>query len=136
MAGILSFVLFVEWNALPRRDYRRLLWVTSLTLVATPLLVIPVRLSSLLMLVIPLTFFVGTLGERWPAPKRPGAAGITLLAVFGGLWFITSILAFGWAYVALADTLTLLPPFLLFGAFYWMRWWIVRPPRPGLELSE
>lgn len=136
LAGVLSFVLFVEWNGTTRGDFRRFLWVTALTLSVTPLLVIPVQLSSLVFLSIPLIFLIGSIGERWSQTKQLGAAGIVLLSFFGALWLLAIILALGWAYIALADVLVLLPPILLLVALYWMRWWIIHPSRPGLEMTE
>lgn len=136
LAGVLSFVLFIEWNGTLRRDFRHFLWVTSLTVSVTPLLVIPVRLSGLVFLTIPLVFLMGSLGERWPQPKRLGVAGIFLLSIFGALWLLTIILALGWAYIALADILVLLIPIVLLVMLYWMRWWIVHPSRPGREGNE
>ncbi len=136
LAGILAFTLFIEWGGVQHRDFRRFMWVTALTIAAVPLLGIPVQLPGLLVLTVPLMIFVGILGERWPLPKGLGIAGIFLLGTFGVLWLITILLSAGWAYTAIAHVLTLLPPFLLLVGLYWMRWWIVRPPRPGLEMTE
>jgi hypothetical protein len=136
LAGILTFALFLEWGGVFRRDTRRFLWVSALSISAVPLLGIPVGLTGQLFLFVPLMVFLGILGERWPNPKRLGIAGLTLLITFGALWFLTIILALGWAYLALAQVLILLPPIMLLVGLYWMRWWIARPPRPGLEMTE
>ena len=138
ISGGLLLVLFVEWGNTLRKDPRHFLWTVSLTLVATPLLGIPMLPREYGFLFIPLVLFLSILDERWSSrstfgarderrPRRWGVAGITLILILAGSWLLALQLSAANADAALADTLFLLLPLSLFIGLYWMRWWYVRP---------
>jgi hypothetical protein len=129
LTGLLLVVLFIEWRAVRRRDFRHLLWTASLTLVVTPLLGIPVIPQDYVLLFLPLVLFLSILAERWSRPGRWGVAGFVLFAIFFGFWFIIAGLFLTGTSAALNNVLALVLPALLVFGLYWMRWWAVRPPR-------
>jgi hypothetical protein len=136
LAGILLLLLLGEWGIAPGRDFRRLLWIVSLTLAVTPFLGIPVRLSDHVLLLLPLVQLLTVLTERWPGRGPLGTAWIVLGCIFVATWSLPLWLAYTGAAAALVDVLVLFPPLLLIIGLYWMRWWIIRTPRSALELPE
>lgn len=129
LSGLLLVVLIIEWRNLRRKDFRHLLWTTSLTLAVTPLLGIPVVPQDYVPLFFPLILFLSIMNERWSRPRRWGVGGFALLATFFGFWLITAGLFLGEDLSALTAVLDLVFPAFLVLGLYWMRWWAVRPPR-------
>jgi hypothetical protein len=129
LTGLLLVVLLLEWRDVRHKDFRHLLWTSSLTLVGTPLLGIPVIPQDYVMLFFPLVFFISILAERWSRPGRWGVAGLVLLAIFFGFWIIAAGPFLPGSPAALAGVLALVFPALLVIGLYWMRWWAIRPPR-------
>ena len=133
LIGGLLLMLFIEWGAAFRNDFRPFLWAVGLTLAATPLLGIPMAPADFVVLFIPLMLFLSILAERWSRPGRWGVAGIVLIATLAGLWLLPLALVAANAHAALADVLILLLPVLLLFGLYWMRWWFIRLAPTGLE---
>jgi hypothetical protein len=129
LTGLLLVLLFIEWRAVRRKDFRHFLWTASLTLVVSPLLGIPVIPQDYILLFFPLILFLSILAERWSHPGRWGLAGLVLIVIFFGFWIIAVTLFRAGNFVALTDIMALAFPFLLSVGLYWMRWWAVRPPR-------
>jgi hypothetical protein len=129
LTGLMLVVLLLEWRDVRHKDFRHLLWTSSLTLVGTPLLGIPVIPQDYVMLFFPLVFFISMLAERWSRPGRWGVAGLVLLAIFFGFWIIAAGPFLPGSPAALAGVLALVFPALLVIGLYWMRWWAIRPPR-------
>ena len=130
VAGLIVILLAYEWAGTRSSDFRRFVWVSCLTLAATPLIGIRTDLGSLVVLFPGLVLvFAGTLG-RW----RIGhwLTVLLYLIVLGVPW---------WLYYrfvtfhdqASQDYLFLFFPLLGIGGLYWIRWWIFRPPRTWLE---
>jgi len=136
LAGGLLLLLFVEWGAALRNDFRHFLWTVSLTLAVMPLLGVPTTLLNYVLLYVPLMVFLGILAEHRSKPGRWGVAGILLIALFFGLWALTLALINVHASVALAQSLFFLLPGLLIPGLYWMRWRYTRLVRPGLEMLQ
>jgi hypothetical protein len=130
---VLSLVLFFEWGTTVTKDFRALLWTTCLTLSITPLLGIPMDVRDFPYLFIPLVLFLSILSERWPGVKRWKVAGIMLLVVLVGLWFLVFNLLNANAYATMQQTLTLLLPFLLSLGLIWMRWWFFLRVPVGMD---
>ena len=127
----LLFILFLEWGFAIQRDFRRFLWIVSLTLASTVLLGIPVIPRDLVLLFFPLISLASILAQRWPRFLWIGAAAFTLMLVFGGLWLLVSRLSP--SSVAGTETLMLVLPVLLVVGLYWVRWWVVRSEPETLE---
>ncbi|GAB4504647.1 MAG: hypothetical protein Fur0043_16410 [Anaerolineales bacterium] len=131
LTGLLVIALGYEWGRSRGADFRRFVWTAALTLAATPLLGFRSELDNLAVLYFPALLFIITVRERW---RRVGdILSITLLIVMTALpWSLYLGL---WAAPRLSTPEMLylfLPLFTLLG-LYWMRWWILRPPRTWLD---
>lgn len=129
--AILLLVLVIEWfSALRGKDFRRVAWVAALALASTPLLGFSTTFANLAPLVFSLAFILPFAWERWE--KRPYLV-ISLML----LLFFAFPLFLRWPTIAArvpADGLVfLLPPVLTILGLYWIRWYVIRPPRTWLD---
>ncbi len=132
LAGVLLLLLFVEWGASLRNEYRHVLWTICLTVAVMPLMGITTNWTNYVILYVPLMLLLGILAGLQSNPRRWGAAGFSLILLFIALWALTLILVSAHALVALSQTLFLLLPILLIPGLYWMRWRFTRPAGPEL----
>lgn len=128
---ILAIMLVVEWvGALRSDNYRRVAWAAALTLAVTPLLGLSTTITDFAPLVFSFAVILPFAWERWE--KRP----YLVLTIFC-LIFFAFPLVIRWQFSAqpfLADGLVfLLPSALLILGLYWIRWYVVRPPRTWLD---
>jgi Glycosyltransferase family 87 len=123
--AFLIILLFVEWRDARKREFRHFFWTACLTLCVTPILGFRFGIQNITVLVLPLFLFITILGERWQGRGIWSLPGIVLLA----MWIFSWIMA-----VAFHPTLYLLIPILLILGLFWMKWWIVRPPRTTFEV--
>lgn len=128
--SILLLILVVEWSAALRgKDYRRVVWAAALAIAVTPLLGLSNTFANLAPLVFSSAFILPFVWERWE--KRPYLILTLIVTLFFALplairYFVSSSL--------LADALAfLLPPVLTILGLYWVRWYVVRPPRTWLD---
>jgi hypothetical protein len=131
LAAFLVILLLVEWIGVWRSDNpRRLAWVVALTLAVAPLLGFSTTLANLAPLVFSFAVILPFVWERWD--KRPALAILLFTLVF-----FAFPLLLRWQLTAapfLADGLLfLLPPALTLLGLYWVRWYVVRPPRTWLD---
>jgi hypothetical protein len=131
--AILLLILVLEWfAALRRNDFRRVTWAAALSLAISPLTGLPTGFANLAPLFFSFVVILPFAWERWE--KRPYLV-LTLLSVL----FVVTPLVIRWqvADPALADALTYLFPsvFTLVG-LYWIRWYVVRPPRTWLDSAR
>lgn len=131
LVAVLLLILVIEWfNASRGRDFRRVAWVAALALAATPLLGFSNTFANLAPLVFSFTLILPFAWERWE--KRPYLTISLFLLVFFAL-----PLFLRWPLLALrvpADGLAfLLPPALTLLGLYWVRWYVLRPPRTWLD---
>jgi hypothetical protein len=123
---ILMVVLFLEWRAVRRRDFRSMLWTASLTIVVTPLLGFRTVPENFIALYFSLLYIFSILDERWRQVGR-GVILVILVLLFLGLWWLK---LYGGS---VGVGFNLLFPMLMVVLLYWVRWWAVRPPRTWLE---
>jgi hypothetical protein len=129
LTGFILVILFLEWRDVRHKDFRHLLWTSSLTLALTPLLGFPLIPQYYELLFFPLVLFISILAERWSRPGHWGLSALVLFAIFFGLWGTVAGLFMTGYYTTLSDVLVLVFPLLLLLGLFWMRWWAVRPPR-------
>jgi hypothetical protein len=130
IVSVLLLILVIEWfSALRGKDYRRVVWVFALAIAVTPLLGFSNTFANLAPLVFSFAFILPFAWERWE--KRPYL--ILSLVIF--LFFAFPVfLRLSNIASSLADGLTfLLPPVLTIIGLYWVRWYVVRPPRTWLD---
>jgi hypothetical protein len=131
---LLSLLLAFEWTgALRGTNVRRVTWAAALSLAATPLLGLPTNIPNLSALVFSFAVILPFAWERWQKRTYLVLSLITLL-------FFALPLVLRWQLVAspfLSDGLTfLLPPVLTIVGLYWVRWYVVRPPRTWYESAR
>ena len=128
----LIILLGYEWRATRGADFQRVIWAICLTVAATPLLGIPIEIDQLVFLTVPVILVVLIARERW----RKIGFGIflgLLLYFFGIPWFI-NVQGIPFKTKLTVEEITFLFwPISTFIGLYWIRWWMVRPPRTWLE---
>ncbi len=127
----LLLILAIEWFAVFRsKDFRHVAWVAALSLAITPLVGFSTTFANLAPLVFSFAVILPFAWDRWE--KRP----YLVLSIFC-LIFFTFPLVIRWYLISdpfLADGLIyLLLPALTILGLYWMRWYVVRPPRTWLD---
>ena len=116
----LLLLLLLEWRKTREQDFQHLLWTASLSLVLTPFLGVPLKATLYPFLFLPLALIFKTAKDRWQRAEW-------LIAPLLLLLLSTEIIL--WKFPQSYSLLAYLYPFLLLIGLYWVRWWIVRPPR-------
>jgi len=127
----LSAILFLEWLGSAQANFRHIVWTTSLTLAATPLMGFAIFPSNHIVLLPALALLVMLTWERWTR-QRVWFVLLILLA--------TALVPFGLYTRSLTnynrlipDLLVVLPPISTVIGLYWMRWWAFRSPRTWFD---
>lgn len=128
LTAILIVTLGSEWRATRGADFNRSIWAVCLTLAATPLLGYPVEMDQLVPLMMPIILIVLISRERWR--KLGNAIAFLLLIFFFGLpWLIYTRGAPSGIGLQNDELLFLIWPVFTVIGLYWVRWWMIRPPR-------
>jgi hypothetical protein len=127
--GLALVYLIGEWILAWGKDFRWFLWAALLTLVITNMVAFRTATTNYLML-LPVLFLVfRVMHERW------GRTGLILVFLtmgflFLGLWMLFLRTVNG----NLEHSIMYLPlPFLSLLGLWWVRWWVIRPPRTLYE---
>ncbi len=131
IALILCVVVFLEWLAALRANFRRIVWAASLSLAVTPLLGFAIFESNYVVLILPLVLVLALVWERWH--RRRILASVLVLGTAFAAPYLLNILQINYIERMYSDLLTLLPPITAIIALYWMRWQVTRASRPWLE---
>jgi len=132
LTAVLIVTLGYEWVETRGTDFQRFLWAICLTLAGTPLLGIRMELDLLVLLTMPVMLIIVVSRERW---RMLGTViAILLLLFYYGLpWliFVQGVPSgFG---LSENETVFLFWPLFAFIGLYWIRWWMIRPPRTWLD---
>ena len=131
LTAILIVTIGYEWRA-ARGDFNRFIWASCLTLTAAPLLGHNVEMDQLVSLTLPVILIVLISRERW----RKLGNGISFLLVlfyFGVPWLLFMQGAPQGLDLSSEETLFLFWPVFATLGLYWIRWWMIRPPRTWLD---
>ena len=132
LVAVLIVALGYEWGAAWKANQQRFTWAACFTLAATPLLGFHVELDQLVVLTIPLMLVVVLSRERW---RKIGSGLVVLLVIFffGLPWYIFAQ-GLPWQIDLTEGEFMFLfwPVFAVLG-LYWVRWWMIRPPRTWLD---
>ncbi|MGB7873603.1 MAG: glycosyltransferase family 87 protein [Anaerolineales bacterium] len=135
LGWILTAVLIVtigyEWRA-ARGDLNRFVWASCLTLTATPLLGQNVEMDQLVPLTLPVMLIILISRERWRKLGN-GIALLLLMFYFGVPWLLFTQGAPQSIGLKDDQVLFLFWPVFAFLGMYWVRWWMIRPPRTWLD---
>ncbi len=131
IALALGIIVILEWLGAIRSNFRRIVWVASLSLAVTPLFGFAIFESNYVVLIPSLVLVLALVWERWHR-RRVLATALVLVVAFA-VPFVLSIFNVTTNERAYSNALTLLPPVAAIIALYWMRWQVVRASRPWVE---
>ena len=132
MTAALIMLLGYEWMSTRGANFQRLIWAVCVTFAMTPLLGFRVELDQLVPLVLPVMLLVIISRERWQKIGY-GIAFILVLFFFGTPWLLFTRGVPEGIDLRVDEVLFLFWPLFSLIGLYWMRWWIVRPPRTWLD---
>jgi hypothetical protein len=134
LTAILIVSLGYEWSGTRGANFRRFLWTAFLTLAATPLLGLPIQMDQLVVLTMPLILVIVISRERWR--KWGNVIALALLILFFGLpWFLFVQGVPQGNSLSLDEWLFLFWPASAVIGLYWIRWWMIRPPRTWFDTA-
>ena len=131
LTAILIFTLGYELRA-ARGNFIQFFWAICLSLAAAPLLGFHLEMEQLVLLTLPVMLIIIISRERW---QRFGSGiAIFLLLFFFGLSWLIFIQGVPQGFGLQADeTLFLFWPVSVVVGLYWIRWWMIHPPRTWLD---
>ena len=132
LTAILLVTLGSEWRAVRGADFNRFIWAICLTLAATPLLGYRVEMDQLIPLTMPIILTVVISRERWRKLGN-GVAFLLLIFFFGLPWLIYTRGAPSGIGLQDDELLFLFWPVFTVIGLYWVRWWMIRPPRTWVD---
>ncbi len=126
ITGFLGLLLLVEWRFSGRAEFRRMLWVSCLTLTVSQWIGIQTDPGNFIILLPALVLIFATLSERWRRVGNLISVGMMAILLVG-LWLLfLSTVEYG--YQPQQSPIMFLPlPGLLLVGFYWIRWWVIHP---------
>ena len=126
ITGFLGLLLLVEWRFSGKAEYRRILWVSCLTLTISQWIGIQTDPGNFIILIPALVLILATLSERWRRVGNLVSIGVMAILLVG-LWLLfLSTVEFG--YQPQQSPIMFLPlPGILFVSLYWIRWWAIHP---------
>jgi hypothetical protein len=132
LTAVLIVTLGSEWRAARNANFNRFLWAACLTLAATPLLGYRVEMDQLVVLTMPIMLAILISRERWR--KLGNGIAFLLLVFFFGLPWLLYVQGMPTEFRLQSNQLLFLfwPAFAVIG-LYWVRWWMIRPPRTWLD---
>lgn len=132
LTAVLIVTLGSEWRATRGADVNRFLWTMCFTLAATPLLGQHIEMDQLVPLSLPVMMVILVSRERWK--KLGNGIAILLLLLYFGLPWLIYLRGVPQLFNLDTDqTLFILWPVLGVLGLYWVRWWMVRPPRTWFD---
>ena len=136
LATVLTLVLIVllgyEWNAARNGNFQRFVWVAFLTLSVTPLLGFSIEIDQHVLLTGPLILVTVISNDRW-RKIGTGVALLLLFLFFGAPWILHIQGAPKGIKLSVNEILFLFWPVSSLIGLYWMRWWVIHPPRTWLD---
>jgi hypothetical protein len=124
---VVGVIVFIEMVSSTQSHFRRIVWTACLSLAATPLLGFAIFPSNHVALIPALILILALVWERWTRQRAFATLlvlGIAVLVPFG-IYFRGTLLSDR----LYSDLLSVLPPVATIIALYWMRWWVLHPPR-------
>ena len=108
-----------------------MVWTASLSLAATPLIGLAIFPPNHTVLLLPFVLILALVWERWRRRRAWLSVLILLLALaipFG--LYLRSVYIYD---PLVNDLIAVLPPIAAIIGLYWMRWWVIRSPRPWFD---
>jgi len=126
ITGILGLLLIVEWRLSGKADFRRMLWVSCLTLTVSQWIGIQTDPGNFVILLPALVLIFATFSERWRRAGNLIAVGM-MIVLQVGLWLLF-LYTVEYGYQPQQSPIMFLPlPGLILVGLYWIRWWVIHP---------
>lgn len=126
LTALLCLLLYFEWRASKKYDFRGFLWAVCLSLLASQWIGIQTDPGNFVILFLPVILVLAGLEERWGRTGRWINIG-SLVLLLVGLWAIF-LLTLEPGPQPQQSSLMFLPlPLILWFGLYWVRWWMVHP---------
>ena len=132
LTAILIVAIIYEWRIARHAPFNHFVWVVCLTMAATPLLGQSVEMDHLFPLTMPIVMVVIISRERWKK-LGVGIAFVILLFFFGLPWLVFVQGVPKGVGLSKDDILFLFWPVFSVLGLFWVRWWMIRPPRTWLD---
>ena len=132
LTAILVVLLGYEWRGTRGANTQRFIWTVCVTLAITPLLGMRVEMDQLVPLLLPVMLIVVISRERW-RKLGYGIALLLMLFFFGVPWLLITQGVPQGISLPVDEILFLFWPLFALIGLYWMRWWMIRPPRTWLD---
>jgi hypothetical protein len=140
VAGLLTIGIFIlliyEWRKIQTDNFRWFLWTASLSLTISSFTGLPTLVENNIILLIPFTYFIVILSERINGKNRWIQIGSILGILFISLWVGEFSLNLVNHELTPSIIKYFVPPLLLVAGLYWIRWWVIHPPRTTLEILK
>ncbi len=129
---LMAIILLLEWRKVMGMEFRWLLWASCLTLVVTNLIGIQTATENYVGMFPALVLVFTLWEERWSHAGR-WLVLASILGLFAGLWYLF-IATLQVGDQPIQNPVMFFPlPVLLLGGLYWIRWWVISPPRVFLD---
>lgn len=128
---VFGLIVVVEWLGSVGAHFRRVVWAACLSLAATPLVGFAIFPSNHVALLLPFVLILALVWERWQRHRGLITFLILLLTILipYGLYF-RSVYIYD---PRVNDLTAILAPIATLIGLYWMRWWVIRSPRPWFD---
>jgi hypothetical protein len=131
VAIALGILLFIEWWDAADAHFRQIVWTAALSLAATPLIGFPIFSSNHVVLILPFVLVLALVWERWPRYRTLRVVLLFVLVL--GIPFTMYYRVVTVYDPLMIDLISVVPPLAAILGLYWMRWWVLRPPRTLFE---
>ena len=128
---LLSYLLWA-WRASLHKEFRQVLWTACLTLVITQLIGLRTSIDNYSILFPGMLLVLATWYERWGKLGR-WLVIIGALTMLIGLWAVVINAVRGGAQLEMNPSVFFFTPVLILAGLYWVRWWVINPPRLILD---
>lgn len=126
LTALLCILLYFEWRASRKYDFRGFIWVVSFSLLVSQWIGIQTDPGNFIILLLPLILVLSTWEERWGRTGRwVNIANLVLLLV--GLWVIFVVTLEPGVQPQQSPLMFLPLPLVLWIGLYWIRYWTVHP---------
>jgi len=124
---LFGVIVFIEWFGAVHSHYQRIFWTACLSLAATPLVGFAIFPSNHVVLIPSVILILSLVWERWTRRRVLMTIIVFSLMVLAPFWiYLQTANVYNRLYT---DLLSVLPPFATVVGLYWMRWYVIRPPR-------
>jgi hypothetical protein len=124
---LFGVMVFIEWFGAVHSHFQRIFWTACLSLAATPLVGFAIFPSNHVVLIPSIILILSLVWERWTRRQvLMSVLVFSLMVVLPFAIYYQTSVVYNRLY---ADLLSVLPPLATILGLYWMRWWVIRPPR-------